>query len=304
VDAPVDVEGDILGKQYYVHYGETANTTFRNGMVVTFDGLYINPYDVYSGNTYVVEGVGHEIDLVEFDRNSVAPYDANAEPSYVVIERGAVNNNGWSRNNYWFHKNNWYDAGQVPPDRIYRAERPIIEFDHRLETFNQGTNFLQSVDLAVTTYDYNQVNGLAGNILIDGVDPANKTMIFPAEGPDRAPYIYLGVPFDTETIAVAYNGPNEPNPIEDAVLAVEIAGEPGEGFVDNIVVVDGGKGYTPNVEIVVAGGNVEVEAEAEGTVYKGVAIGTTSLIVHDPGLDYQSNTVSVSFTTDAPTGFE
>ena len=304
IDSPVDVENDILGQQYYVHYGETANTTFRNGMVVTFDGLYVNPNNVYSGNTYVVEGVGHEIDLVKFDRNSVAPYDANTQPSYVVIERGAVNNNGWSRNNYWFHKNNWYDAGQVPPDRIYRAERPIIEFDHRLETFNTGTNFLQSVDLAVTTYDYNQVNGLAGNILIDGVDPAGKTMIFPAESPDKAPYVYLGVPFDTETVAQAYNGPGEPDPIEFANLAVEIAGEPGQGFVDNIVVVDGGKGYTPNVEIGIGGGNISVEAEAQGTVYKGIETGITSLTVHDPGLGYQSNTVSVSFTTDSPTGLE
>jgi hypothetical protein len=101
VESPVDVETDILGEQYYVHYGDEANVTFRNGMVVTFDGLYITPYDKFSGNTYVIEGVGYEIDLVPFVRNSTAPYDANTSPSYVVIERGAVNNNGWSRTNFW-----------------------------------------------------------------------------------------------------------------------------------------------------------------------------------------------------------
>ena len=303
VDAPVDVENDILGEQYYVHYGETANTTFRNGMVVSFDGLYITPYDVYSGNTYVVEGVGYEIDLVPLDRNTTAPYDANTQPSYVVIERGAVNNNGWSRNNYWYHKNNWYDAGQVPPDRIYRAQRPIIEFDHRLETYNQGNVFLQTVNIAVTGYNYNQVNGLPANVDIDGVNPANKTMIFPAEQPDRAPYVYLGTPYDVETTAVAYN---LPEPQEYANLAVEIAGEPGQGYVDKIVVTNGGAGYTPDgVDIVIfTNDDVEREAQAVGTVYKGVQPGTTSIQINNPGEGYLSNTITLQFNTDSPSGLE
>ena len=303
VDAPVDVENDILGEQYYVHYGETANTTFRNGMVVSFDGLYITPYDVYSGNTYVVEGVGYEIDLVPQDRNTTAPYDANTQPSYVVIERGAVNNNGWSRNNYWYHKNNWYDAGQVPPDRIYRAQRPIIEFDHRLETYNQGNVFLQTVNIAVTGYNYNQVNGLPANVDIDGVNPANKTMIFPAEQPDRAPYVYLGTPYDVETTAVAYN---LPEPQEYANLAVEIAGEPGQGYVDKIVVTNGGAGYTPDgVDIVIfTNDDVEREAQAVGTVYKGVQPGTTSIQINNPGEGYLSNTITLQFNTDSPSGLE
>ena len=304
LDSPVDVEDDILGKQYYVHYGETANTTFRNGMVVTFQGEYINPDD-YSNVTFVVEGVGHEIDLVPFERNSTAPYDANAEPNYVVIERGAVNNNGWSRNNYWYHVNNWYDAGEVPPGREYRAQRPIIEFNHRLETFNQGTNYLQSVDIAVTTYNYNQVNGLPANVDIDGVNPANKTMIFPAEGPERAPYVYLGVPYDTETIAVAYGNEAYPGNVS-AVLQVEIAGEPGQGYVDKIVVIDEGKGYVPmDTEIVIlTDAPVEQDALAVGTVYKGVETGTTSVTITNAGSGYQSNTIILNFTTDKPTGTE
>ena len=302
VDSPVDVEEDILGQQYYVHNGANANTIFRNGMVVEFQGLYVTPEE-YEGNTYVVEGVGYEIDLVPQDRNSTAPYDANTQPSYVVIERGAVNNNGWSRNNYWYHVNNWYDAGEVPPDRIYRAQRPIIEFNHRLETYNQGNVFLQTVDIAVTTYTYNQVNGLPANVDIDGVDPADKTMIFPAEQPDRAPYIYKAVPFDIETIAVAYD---LPEPTRYADLQVEIAGEPGAGYVDKIVVLDGGIGYTPdNVDIVILTNDVvERDAQAEGVVYKGVEPGTSSIQINDGGSGYLSNTITLNFTTDTPTGLE
>ena len=311
VEAPVDVEEDITGQQYYVHYGETANTTFRNGMVVTFDGLYITPFDVYSGNTYVVEGVGHEIDLVPADRNSTAPYDASAEPNYVVIERGAVNNNGWSRNNYWYHVNNWYDAGEVPPGREYRAQRPIIEFNHRLETFNQGTNYLQSVDIAVTGYNYNQVNGLPANVDIDGVNPANTTMIFPSEGPDNAPYVYLGVPYDIETTAVAYGNELDPANV-DAILQVEIAGDPGDGFVDKVVVIDGGVGYVPEQSDILIFTDTEVErdAQVEPVIYKGIETGISttttplSLQINNSGLGYESNTISISFISDDPTGIE
>ena len=113
-------------------------------MVIEFEGSYINPNNVYEGNTYIVQGVGDSISLVNFERNTAAPYDPITNKSYVTIARGSNNNNGWSRNNYWFHKNNWYDAGQTPPDRSYRAERPIIEFDHRLELYNSGNSFLQS----------------------------------------------------------------------------------------------------------------------------------------------------------------
>ena len=304
---PVDVEDDILGQQYYVNYGANANVTFRNGMVVEFQGSLITPQVPYSGNTYVVEGVGTAINLVPLDRNTTAPYDSNIEPSYVVIERGATNNNGWSRNNYWFHKNNWYDAGEVPPDRIYRAQRPIIEFDHRLETFNQGSQFLQDVNIAVTTYNYNQVNGLPANVDIDGVDPAGKTMIFPSEGPERAPYIYLGTPYDIETIAVAYATTNNPYyvPQEEANLTVEIAGEPGEGYVDKIVVNNGGSGYAPGfTEIVILTEDDVDPAFADPVIYKGLFLGQDTITVTDPGSGYESNTITVSFTTDKPTGLE
>ena len=303
VDAPVDVSTDILGEQYYVYNGESSNVTFRNGMVVTFDGLYITPYDDYAGNTYVVEGVGYEIDLVPYNRNSSAPYDANAEPSYVVIERGAVNNNGWSRNNFWYHKNNWYDAGQTPPDRSYRAQRPIIEFNHRLETYNQGNTFLSAVDIAVTGYNYQQVNGLPANVEIDGVNPANKTMIFPSEEPVRAPHVYRGVPYSEKTNASVVTTDTI---VTTASLEVEIAGEPGQGYVDKILVLDQGSGYTPGNTTVSITSNVSVEtqATAEAVIYKGLKTGFNTLEIVDTGSGYQSNTITLQFQTTSSTGLE
>lgn len=303
VESPVDVETDILGEQYYVHYGDEANVTFRNGMVVTFDGLYITPYDKFSGNTYVIEGVGYEIDLVPFVRNSTAPYDANTSPSYVVIERGAVNNNGWSRTNFWYHKNNWYDAGQTPPDRDYRAQRPILEFNHRLETYNQGDTYLGPVDLAVTGYNYNQVNGLPANVDIDGVNPVNKTLIFPTEQTSLAQFVYKGVPYTEQTYATV----KTTNVISaNASLQVEIAGEPGNGYVDKIVVLNQGSGYNPANTTIDINSNVSVAttATANAVIYKGVEKGFLSIQVDNAGSGYESNTISLAFTTDLSTNLE
>ena len=303
VESPVDVENDILGEQYYVHYGDQANVTFRNGMVVTFDGLYVTPYDKFSGNTYVVEGVGYEIDLVPFDRNSTAPYDANANPSYVVIERGAVNNNGWSRSNYWYHKNNWYDAGETPPERDYRAQRPILEFNHRLETYNQGNTYLGAVDLAVTGYNYNQVNGLPANVEIDGVNPANKTLIFPTEQTSLSQFVYTGAPYPEQT----YASVTSTNSLSaNASLQVEIAGEPGNGYVDKVLVVNQGSGYTPANTTIDITSNVSVAttATANAVIYKGVEEGFLSIQIDNAGSGYESNTISLAFTTDLSTNLE
>ncbi len=294
---PVDVDDNIQGAQYYVHYDVIANVniTFRNGMVVEFSGPYVNPNDVYEGNTYIVQGVGDSISLVKFDRNTAAPYDPITNKSYITIGRGATNNNGWSRNNYWFHKNNWYDAGQTPPDRSYRAERPIIEFDHRLELYNSGNTFLQSVDIAVTTYDYNQVNGLGGNILIDGVNPAGKTFIFPNEQYDVAEHIYLGTGWEYQT-NVIITGSNT----SQASATVDIAGKPGEGFVDRINVVDGGDGYTDasNITVIIDTNDPNVtgenRAKANAEVARALPLGATSISIIDSGTGYDSNTLVIT----------
>lgn len=299
LEAPIDVTDDILGQQYYIYHdvAANANVTFRNGMVVEFEGAYINPNDVYSGNTFVVQGVGDTIDLVNYERNTAAPYDPNENKSYVTIERGAENNNGWSRNNYWFHKNNWYDAGQTPPTRDYRAERPIIEFDHRLELFNTGGNFLQSVDIAVTTYDYNQVNGLGGNILIDGVNPAGKTFIFPNEQYDTAEHIYIGNAWEFQT-NVIIQGAN----ITQATATVDIAGVPGNGFVDRVNVIDGGDGYLgahpDDINVIIdtddPGVTSDNRAEAIAQTARALPLGAGTINMIDSGTGYDSNTLVIT----------
>lgn len=297
VDNPVDVDSEILGSQYYVHYDAVANAnvTFRNGMVIEFEGSYVDPNDVYSGNTFIVQGVGDSIALVDYERNSAAPYDPTTTKSYVTIARGSTNNNGWSRNNYWFHKNNWYDAGQTPPERSLRAERPIIEFDHRLELFNSGNSFLQSVDIAVTTYDYNQVNGLGGGTLIDGVNPNGKTFIFPNEQYDIAEHIYLGTAWEFET-NVIISGSNT----SQASATVDIAGNPGEGFVDRINVVDGGDGYfdSANITVIIDTDDPNVtsenRAEANALVARALPLGTTAINMVDTGTGYDSNSLVIT----------
>ena len=56
--------------------------------------------------------------------------DAIVSPKdYILQERGAENDNTWSRVNFWFHRDNFLDAGDGLPDRTKRAVRPIIEFN-------------------------------------------------------------------------------------------------------------------------------------------------------------------------------
>ncbi len=75
-------------------------------------------------------------------------------PDYIVQARGAANKNVWSRVNFWYHKNNFVDAGIAVPSEAYRAQRPIIEFDHRLELYNHGVRGIGAVNIACTTLSF------------------------------------------------------------------------------------------------------------------------------------------------------
>ena len=73
-------------------------------------------------------------------------------PDYIVMERGAINNNKWSQQNCW------YTIGQKLPDgtllteelihttRFSRAQAPIIEFNKNIELLNYGSKFRAEVN--------------------------------------------------------------------------------------------------------------------------------------------------------------
>lgn len=120
-----------------------------------------------------------------------------AIPDYEVMERGATNDNVWSRVNFWYHRQNYIDAGDTVPGNEYRALRPIVEFDHRLELYNHGTHARGAVNIACFELTKNEIDG-NGNIaaasstglIIDGYPAENSTIVFPAEHPSVSQYVY------------------------------------------------------------------------------------------------------------------
>tara|TARA_R110001592_G_scaffold6330_5_gene34124 strand:- start:10550 stop:28219 length:17670 start_codon:yes stop_codon:yes gene_type:complete len=187
---PIDVDKDIVGKLTYTPAG---GTTFRNGMKIAFAGSYVIDNSKYSGNEYIVEGVGEEIVLVPVIQNYSNGYNnPQTSKDYVLLGRGSVNNNVWSRVNFWYHKENFTDAGDDIPAKVHQADRPILEFDKDLELYNHGVTSKGNVDVSSVLL-YSEVNGLdASNVTIDSVTIQTGTkIIFPNESPDTSKNIYV-----------------------------------------------------------------------------------------------------------------
>lgn len=108
------------------------------------------------GVEYIVEGVGRYINLIEFSRTvnkpvridriiaDTADVDELIEQfpaEYVSMDRGALDQNPWSRNNSWYHKDvltGVFGNTTFSADRTRRAQRPIICFKRDIELYNYG----------------------------------------------------------------------------------------------------------------------------------------------------------------------
>ncbi len=189
----LNVDRDIIGKLRY----SFNNIELSNGMKINFSGNTI-PEKYSTGNWYV-EGVGESIYLisetslevpaiftsdehVEFDNElfDSQGYDVNnnfpAYKDYIVINRGSLDRNTWSRYNRWFHKDVISTSALVNNvelilDQTARATRPIVEFNANLQLFNHGAIAKTNVDLVDTfTKDvFSVIEGSLGYI-VDGVD--------------------------------------------------------------------------------------------------------------------------------------
>ena len=199
VSVPIDIPNDIIGQK---NYTSATNITFTNGMKVQFSGtgliLGTGAAAFLANHEYIVEGVGLSILLVDIDLldSTVTPLEQTVlDTEYITMDRGAVDENPWSRTNHWYHRdvltfqdqgNNivevtaipwdttaWdstvWDAGtaELLPgfqlDTSKQAKRPIIEFNRDLELFNSGTTLRPDVDLvdAINTNGYDDLNGAA-----------------------------------------------------------------------------------------------------------------------------------------------
>lgn len=188
----INVESAILGKK---NYTSPEGVDFTNGMVIKFDE-HAEPAK-FAGNTYIVEGVGRGIRLINFDWmkfpelgvrvNSVPldtenydidhydePYKGPADPQYITINRGSLDLNAWSRHNRWFHSDVIVKSAEINNttplfNQAIRATRPIIEFNPDLQLLNNGVIGKCPVDHIdhLVTDAFNQVQH-SNNLTING----------------------------------------------------------------------------------------------------------------------------------------
>ena len=202
----LDVDSEIIGKKTYTSGN---NVTFTNGMKVRFVGDITPEY--YLDKEFIVEGVGSEITLVDFDSLQItgkettdlnANFDAQPfdeypfddfrfvplTPEYVTINRAALDKNPWSKYNRWVHENTLIETAKangvpanLPADK--RAQRPIVEFAAGLQLYNFGSIGKAVVDHidTVTTDAFKKVEKSAGHY-VDGIllDAGNR-VIFNAD---------------------------------------------------------------------------------------------------------------------------
>ena len=189
----IDVENEIVGK---ANYTSSTGIEFVNGLKVVFGGDVMPA--TYANKTYIVEGVGTKITLVDYDslitpESSAELYDANFDaenfdrfpfdnfrnipinPSYITINRASKDLNPWTRYNRWFHVNVLTAVAQSNGESLIlpveqQAQRPIIEFIADLQLFNFGNQAVANVDLIDTTVKdaFSNVEG-SSSYWIDGV---------------------------------------------------------------------------------------------------------------------------------------
>ena len=185
VDGPTDniyVDTSIIGKK---NYTSPSGVDFTNGMVIKFDSN-VEPAK-YANNTYIVEGVGTGIRLINFDwlkfpepglrvdsvpsdtenwdlENYDEPYKGPADPQYITMNRGSLDLNAWSRQNRWFHIDVILKSAELnntSPSfkQAIRATRPIIEFEPDIQLIDNGRigkRPVEHIETAVTDA-FNQV---------------------------------------------------------------------------------------------------------------------------------------------------
>lgn len=203
--------------------------------------LGINPA---TGQYYLMGGQyaydKNDLDDDEFDGDAL--WDAGisvSPPEYLTVQRGAPNKNIWSTINFWYHRDNFKDAGMELPNRQFRAERPIIEFDRRLELYEHGKRGVGSVTVASTQYSLEEVVGLPTGLLIDSTPIERQTIIFPSEQPDVAKYVYVAfTDLSTDTIRVDRAPHPELNPI--GAVDGDFNFVPWELAIDDVVLVRSG----------------------------------------------------------------
>ena len=167
----IDVETEILNQKSYV---SPNGIELLNGMHIQF-GSNVRVSE-YSNGTWIVEGVGKKIKLIDinfFDTNLYPLEYESSNKEYITIQRGAKSLNPWSRTNHWYHKSIISANNTLILDSNRQAKRPIIEYDNDLELYNYGNLFSRTATVIDTTSVdvMSNIHGKPyGSIYISGVN--------------------------------------------------------------------------------------------------------------------------------------
>ena len=152
---------------------------------------------LYNDRVFVVSGIGvafaletdSELNRSGWDDVVVGwdedPWDgvdfevvvSEENPDYIVMERGASDNNAWSKRNRWYHRDE-LTLSQLSIALERQATRPIIEFQKNIELFNHGTHGRNAVTVRddLTTDPNIQILGQQ-SVVIDGIEMRNGDSI-------------------------------------------------------------------------------------------------------------------------------
>lgn len=209
-DEDLDVESDILNQ---ISFTMSTGYKLSNGMKISFAKNTIQ--SEYREKTFIVEGVGASIKLINFDllggyepMNTYYdetfdsdsfdnfPFDGDRRlpinPEYITINRSSKDLNPWSRYNRWFHKEIIEITGAINNTAVdlsvnIRASRPIIEFRPNIQLFNFGkTGILNVQCIDTTTLDaFTTVDGSFGYYVDGQLLQQGDRVIFNADTDDE-----------------------------------------------------------------------------------------------------------------------
>ena len=181
------------GSGRYYYYDELGQATEIEVTSLSDTNLDGQPY--WEGYNAGAEGFLSYINdgIYGFDAEPWDGGNTQENPDYILMQRGSIDNNIWSRINFWHHKQTFIDADTALPGKEYRAKRPILEFDRNIELYNFGTtgkNF--SVDLVAEEYTKEQTEGRPISAPIDsqGIKAQNLILI-PNDTKDISKYVYV-----------------------------------------------------------------------------------------------------------------
>jgi len=108
---------------------------------------------------------------------------------YITIERGALDNNAWSRTNKWYHISTINETIKITggsfPSNAARALRPIIQFVANIPLYKSGTQFKAAINFGFGTNEIGQAftkaqfqgNTVAFILANFGIEISNQDLI-------------------------------------------------------------------------------------------------------------------------------